>query len=315
MAVTTTRIGRRLRFRDLEVFSAVVECGSMAKAAAQLGVTQPAVSEIVASLESAFRVRLLDRGPQGVTPTIYGQTLLKRGHAALDELKQGLRDISFLADPKSGEVRIGWPESFSELFSAMVRDFCLEHPGIALRIDHLPVPTGELPELHSRRLDVSLTRVSLLHQRDDDLNLEVLFDDPVVVAAGANSRWVRRRRIQLSDLADAAWVGTPRETPPTMLLEQAFSQKGLPVPTMRVTTFSVHLRARLLVESEFVCCMPRSLLQVSVDGIGLKALPVKLAQHSFPVAIVTVKNRTLTPVVELFLERLRAFVRSGAARF
>src|SRR5262245_3284577 len=315
MATTDLRIGRRLRVRDLEVFFAVVECGSMAKAAAHLGVTQPSVSEIIASLESAFRVRLLDRSPQGVTPTIYGHALLKRGLAALDELKQGLRDISFLADPKVGEVRIGWPESFSELLAAMVRAFSVEHPGIALRIDHLPAPTGELPELLARKLDLALTRVSVMRQHSDNLKMEVLFDDPPVVAAGANSRWARRRKIELADLVDAAWVGTPPETPPTKLLEQAFLEKGLPAPSMRVTTFSVHLRARLLVEGEFLSCMPRSLLQVSVNGIGLKALPIKLAPLSFPVALVTVKNRTLTPVVELFLERLRAFVKSGAARF
>jgi DNA-binding transcriptional LysR family regulator len=315
MPTTDLRIGRRLRFRDLEVFFAVVECGSMAKAAAHLGMTQPSVSEIVASLENAFHVRLFDRGPQGVAPTIYGRALLKRGVAALDELKQGLRDISFLADPSGGEVRIGWPESFSELLSTMVRAFCLEHPGIALHIDHLPAPTGELPELHTRKLDVALTRLSVPHQLGDDLNVEVLFDDPAVIAAGANSSWARRRKVELDELVDAAWVGTPRETPPTTLLEQAFRQKGLPAPRIRVTTFSVHLRARLLVEGEFLSCMPRSLLQVSTDGVGLKALPIKLTPHSFPVAIVTVKNRTLTPVVELFLERLRAFVKSGAARF
>ena len=70
-----------------------------------------------------------------------------------------------------------------------------------------------------------------------------------------------------------------------------------------------------MVEGGFLSCMPRSLLQVSVDGVGLKALPVGLAAHAFPVAIVTVKNRTLTPVVELFLQRLRSFVKSGAAHF
>ena len=310
-----TRIGRRLRFRDLETFFAVVECGSMAKAAAQLGVTQPSVSETVASLESAFGVRLVERSPQGVAPTLYGQALLKRGLAALDELKQGQRDISYLADPKAGEVRIGWPESFSELLSSMVRAFCLEHPGIGLRIDHLPAPTGELPELHARKLDFALTRVAMPHELGDDLNVEVVFDDPAVIAAGANSRWARRRRIELADLVGTAWVGTPRDTPPTALLEQAFREKGLPAPRMQVTTFSVHLRARLLVEGGFLSCMPRSLLQVRADGVGLKALPVKLAPHSFPVAIVTVKNRTLTPVVELFLERLRAFVKSGAVSF
>ena len=309
-----TRIGRRLRFRDIEMFFAVVECRSMAKAAAQLGVTQPSVSETVASLESAFGVRLLDRSPQGVAPTIYGHALLKRGVAALDELKQGLRDISYLADPKVGEVRVGWPESFTEVLSGMVRAFCLEHPGIALRIDHLPAPTGELPELQARKLDIALAR-SLPERFAADLNAEVLFDDPAVIAAGANSRWARRRRIELADLVDADWVATPRETLTTRLLEQAFRDKGLPAPKLRVTTFSVQLRARLLVEGEFLACMPRSLLQVKVDGVGLRTLPIKLAAHTFPVAIVTVKNRTLTPVVELFVERLRAFVKSGAARF
>jgi len=312
MAMTT--VGRRVRFRDLEVFSAVVEYGSMAKAAAHLGVTQPAVSEIVASLESAFRVRLLDRGPQGVAPTIYGNALLKRGLAALDELKQGLRDISFLADPSAGEVRIGWPESFSELLSSMVRAFCVEHPGIALRIDHLPIPSGELPELHARKLDIALTRVHV-PQFGDEFNVEILFDDPAVIAAGANSRWARRRRIELADLVDEPWVVTPRETLTTILLEQAFRENALPAPKLRVMTFSVQLRAHLLVDGGFLTCMPRSLLHVSAGGVGLKELPVRLPPHTFPVAIVTVKNRTLTPVVELFLERLRVFVRSNAARF
>src|SRR6476661_914209 len=314
MATAIQRVGRRLRFRDLEVFSAVVACGSMARAAAQLGVTQPAVSEIVASLESAFQVRLLDRSPQGVAPTIYGQALLKRGVAALDELKQGLRDISYLADPKVGEVRVGWPESFTEVLSGMVRAFCLEHPGIALRIDHLPAPTGELPELQARKLDIALAR-SLPERFAADLNAEVLFDDPAVIAAGANSRWARRRRIELADLVDADWVATPRETLTTRLLEQAFRDKGLPAPKLQVMTFSVQLRARLLVEGEFLACLPRSLVLVKVDGVALRALPIGLPPHTFPVAIVTVKNRTLTPVVELFLKRLRAFVKSGAARF
>ncbi|MGB8679289.1 MAG: LysR family transcriptional regulator, partial [Pseudolabrys sp.] len=71
-AISENRISRRLRFRDLQVFFSVVQCGSMAKAASELGVTQPAVSEVVAGLELAFGVRLFDRSPRGVEPTIYG---------------------------------------------------------------------------------------------------------------------------------------------------------------------------------------------------------------------------------------------------
>ena len=73
------RIGRRLRLRDLYILSTVVQWGSMAKAAEHLAVSQPAVSDAIANLETALAVRLLDRSPRGVEPTIYAEALLKRG--------------------------------------------------------------------------------------------------------------------------------------------------------------------------------------------------------------------------------------------
>jgi Bacterial regulatory helix-turn-helix protein, lysR family len=103
------RVSRRLRFRDLHVFLAVVECGSMGKAAVQLGTTQPSVSELISGLESTIGARLFDRNAQGVEPTLYGQALSKRAIAAFDELKQGLRDLEYLANPTIGEIRIGCP--------------------------------------------------------------------------------------------------------------------------------------------------------------------------------------------------------------
>src|SRR3979409_1448046 len=102
-----SQIGRRLKLRDLHVFSTVVQHGSMAKAARHLGVSHPAVSEVIADLERALGVRLLDRSAQGVEPTIYGDALLKRSVAVFDELKQSIRDIEFLSDATTGEVRIG----------------------------------------------------------------------------------------------------------------------------------------------------------------------------------------------------------------
>src|ERR1700741_4854807 len=104
-------VARRLKFRDLQVFFAVIQAGSMAKAAHQLGLTQPAVSDIVEGLEQMFAVRLFDRNPRGVEPTIYGRALLKRGRAAFDELRQGIKDVEFLSDPTTGEIRIGCPAS------------------------------------------------------------------------------------------------------------------------------------------------------------------------------------------------------------
>src|SRR5690242_13883182 len=112
------RIGSRIRLRDLHVLSAVVRWGSMAKAASHLAMSQSAVSESIATLESALGVRLLDRSPQGVAPTIYAEALLKRGHVVFDELRQGVKDIEFLADPTKGEVRVACPELLSGRASA-----------------------------------------------------------------------------------------------------------------------------------------------------------------------------------------------------
>jgi DNA-binding transcriptional LysR family regulator len=102
-----SQIGRRLRLRDLHIFFAVVQSGSMAKAAAHLRVTQPSVSKAIGDLEAALGVRLFDRSPRGVYPTNYGEALLKCGSAVFDELRQGIRNIEFLADPAAGELRIG----------------------------------------------------------------------------------------------------------------------------------------------------------------------------------------------------------------
>src|ERR1700730_10179877 len=102
-----SRIGRRLRLRDLHIFFAVADCGSMAKAGTRLRVTQPAISKAIGDLEAAVGVRLVDRSPRGVEPTAYGYALLKCGVAVFDELRQGIRSIEALADPTAGEVRIG----------------------------------------------------------------------------------------------------------------------------------------------------------------------------------------------------------------
>jgi DNA-binding transcriptional LysR family regulator len=88
------RLGRDLKLRDLSVLLTVARCGSMGKAAAELAVSQPAVSKAIAEMEFTLGVRLLDRGPQGVEPTIYARALLDRGLIAFDELRQAARGLA-----------------------------------------------------------------------------------------------------------------------------------------------------------------------------------------------------------------------------
>jgi DNA-binding transcriptional LysR family regulator len=177
-AVTSEQqIGRRPRFRDLQVFLAVVECASMAKAAAQLGLTQPGVSEIIAGLEDTFGARLFDRSPRGVETTRYGLVLVHRARAALDEVKQGAKDIAFLADATVGELRIGCPESIASAFlPTVIERFSRDYPGISLYVDQVTTAALDQPKLRARNLDFVLTRLVKPHSNDssdNDLNVEV----------------------------------------------------------------------------------------------------------------------------------------------
>src|SRR5262245_29490076 len=207
-----SRIGRRLGMRDLHVFATVVQRGSMAKAAQQLNVTHPAVSKAIGDLEHTLGVRLLDRRPQGVEPTMYGRALLKRSYTVFDELKQSIRDIEFLADPTVGEVRFGCHEWVAAaILPTIVKRFSSQYPQVDLRMEAIGVlgAAPELPSLHQRLIDFAIFRLSTpipAVDTMDELQLEILFNDQLVVAAGRHSRWVRRRKIDLSELITEPWV-------------------------------------------------------------------------------------------------------------
>src|SRR5215470_16809449 len=132
------QIGRRLTLRDLHLFFTVVQHGSMAKAATLLGISQPSVSGVIADLEQALDARLFDRRPRGVEPTLYGKALLKRTRAVFDELRQGISEIEFLADPALGEVRIGCPPAAMATFLPhLIQKFSVAYPKAVLRISEL----------------------------------------------------------------------------------------------------------------------------------------------------------------------------------
>jgi DNA-binding transcriptional LysR family regulator len=303
-----SRIGRRLRLRDLHVFFAVVRSGSMAKAASHLRVTQPSVSKAIGDLEAALGVRLFDRSPQGVRPTMYGDALIKCGSAVFDELRLGVRSIEFLADPTRGELRIGCAESLSAaILPPIIERFAQRYPHVVLNVDAVVTGTPEIPTLRDRTLDLVLARMRPLAELDfpEDLNVEVLFDDRLAFAVGTQSRWAGRRKIELAELADERWILPAVETWSYRMLADAFQQAGMDVPKHSLRTLSVHLRTNLLASGHFITVLPRSVLQLHAKRFSLKALPIDMPGRPWPVAVVTLKNRTLSPVVERFIDCAR----------
>ena len=315
-----SQIGRRLKMRDLHVFFTVAQRGSMGKAAVELGVSPPTISEIISDLEHGLGVKLLDRSARGVEPTLYGRALLRRGLAAFDELKQGIRDIEFLSDPTTGELRIGCTETVSAtILPQVISHFSRQHPGVALHFDDVGGSAMEVlgPGLRDRKYDCVLQRIVLPLPEEgltDDLKVDVLFDDNLVVAAGSNTRWASRRKIDLSELMGEPWILPPAGTWYHAFVLRLFHARGLEPPKPSLVTHSVALRTRLLTEGPYITTFASSIVQVNAGRYALTALPVDFPRQALPAGLLTLKNRTLSPVVERFVACAREVAKSLASR-
>ena len=295
----TDRLGYRLKLRDLHILMAVVESGSMSKAAQRMAISPPVVSKAIADIEQTFGVRVLDRTPQGIEPTIYGRALLDSGRAAFDDLKQGVRQIEFLSNPETGEVRVGCNEPFAAgLLPAIVEKIGRKYPGIVCHV----VPSAsrqDLRELRERRVDLIVARFDETLEQDFEAKL-LYYEQPYLVA-GRRSKWARRRHIELTELVNEPWIVTPPNALPTLFIERAFQACGAPLPRAAVVSLSIHLSNTLLASGRYLGVLPGSLLRYGVLRNAVKVLPVEFPAMPGPVGIITLKNRTLSPTVKLFI--------------
>jgi len=298
------RILNQLKLRDLRILLAVTQTGSMAKAATQLATSQPAVSRAITEMEATLGVSLFERSSQGVEPTPYGRALTKRGVAVFDELRQGVKEIEFLTDPTAGEVRIGCNPFLAASFgSAVIDRLSRSHPRITFH--HVTAyGTTLYRELTERNVDLLIAR-EFRSAADERFEFEFLFRDSYVVVAGAENPWVRRRKILLADLINELWVLRPAESVVGEVAMQAFRAAGLDYPRSAVVTDSPEVRMSLLATGRFLTIVPASALRFPTRRPEVVVLPVKLPVAPVPNEIVTLRNRTLSPVAKLFIECVR----------
>jgi DNA-binding transcriptional LysR family regulator len=303
------RIGSRLKLRDLHILLAVVQAGSMSRAADRLAVSHPVVSKTIANLEHVLGVRLLDRTAQGTEPTAYGRALLACGTIVFDEMRRGMQEIAFLSDPTVGDVRIGTAAPYVDgLIPAVIGRLTERFPKIRFHVTDMDAVTlcGRLRE---RKLDLVVGRV-LSAIFGDDLTSERLFDDRLRVVAGIDSPWSRQRKLSLSDLTGEPWLMPETDNIAMSLIAEAFTSNGLAPPAPQVVSNSITLRARLIETGRFVAIMPESMLWFGARRVRIKILPIRLRMETPPTVAISLKNRTPNPIAKLFIDEVRAFART-----
>jgi DNA-binding transcriptional LysR family regulator len=227
--------------------------------------------------------------------------------AVFDDLRQGIKSIEFLADPTAGEVRIGCSPFLAASFvPAVIDQLSRRCPRIVFHLVATPTVHRELSE---RNVDLLITR-KFDPIADEQMEFETLFTEPYVVAAGAQSPWVRRRRIELAELVNEPWT-LPLPGPGSMIgsvAAAAFRARGLDYPPTTVATDSAQARISLVAAGRFLTMLQASILRFSSQQRQqpeIKVLPVRPAIADIPVGVVTLKNRTISPVAQLFIDTAR----------
>jgi DNA-binding transcriptional LysR family regulator len=307
------RIGRRIKFRDLHIALAVAQSGSMLKAAEALAISQPVVSKVIADLEHVLGVRLFDRSRKGVEPTVSGRALLNRGRAAFDELKQGVKEIEFLNDPTLGELRIGASPSLSEgIALAVIERISQQYPRVVFHVvqgDTLALSD----ELQERRIELAFAQISGLAPKEY-IDVEMLFEEPLVIVAGMQTAWVLRRKIKLAELVNESWTWPMPGTVFDSLVVEAFRASEVEPPHAAVHVDAFNVRLRLAATGRFLAIVTASSMRFPGKHPSIKVLPVELPTTHRQIGIITLKNRTLSPLAQLFIKCAREVAKPWAKR-
>ena len=306
------RIGRHVKLRDLHILLAVAQSGTMGRAATALSVSQPVISKAISELEATLGARLFDRTAQGIVPTAYGQAMIHCSRAVFDELQQGVKTIEFLDDPTTGHLQIGCTEFGAiGMVPLVIEGLLRRYPALHFHVmtaDPVALATVELPR---RTIELGMSAIPL--ELPADIEAEPLFDDVQVVMAGNNSPWARRRKLRLIDLLAERWVLPPVGSPGRRYIDAAFDAMGLIPPVAAVSTFSTSLCHQLLASGAYLAILPREASRLA------KHLPLVPLNVDFPgiersIGVLTLKNRTLSPVARLFIEAARGVAASVMKR-
>lgn len=292
-----------MELRQLEHLVAVVDIGSIGKAAQRLGLTQPALTQSLRRLERGLDLSLLERSPRGVLPTEAGRTLASRARIILLEAQRAHAEMDMVSDRVRGRLAIGCgPSLAATLVPAAVAQLLSRYPRLAVTIREGTLDIL-LPDLEHGALDLAVgTRPENFAQRG--MEADTLLRDRMVIAARARHPLARRRGLPLSDTLPYPWILPAVGDVVRARVEAIFAAEGLSAPVPAVQTNSAAAIRALLAEGDFLTFVPERLLQGSAQAGVLAAVRVTGAGWTREVHVLS-RAGALHPAGRLFVSLLR----------
>jgi DNA-binding transcriptional LysR family regulator len=297
-------IRARLKTRQLLLLVALAEEGNIHRAAQVLSMTQPAASKLLKDLEDVLGVPLFDRLPRGMSPTWYGETMIRHARMALASLNQAHDELLALKTGHFGQVGVGAITSPGlSLLPPAVALVKQEHPNlrISLEIETSPVL---LDRLEQGKIDIVVGRLFAEHDKSN-LRYEPLTGEQVSAVTRPGHPLMGFSGLSLRDLHGAGWIVPPAGSVLRHRFDLMFQQEGLSPPINTIETAALLFMTRMLQQSDMVGVLATEVAAYYASHGLMAILPLELPCHMDAFGIITRTDRLLSPGAKVLMRALK----------
>jgi DNA-binding transcriptional LysR family regulator len=244
----------RGRLRHLQVLVKVGELRNLKRSAEALGLSQPAVSQLLADLEDLVELKLFERHARGVRITPAGSELLPLARHVLDTLAEGSETLTAMRHAGEGVVRMAAVTSaVTGLLAQVLPAFVRAHPGIQLQVRECDLDAW--PLLLSRgEADAAACRAAEAPPAGFDFHPMV--EDRFIVACGPRHPLAARRRVSWQRLAQETWLPPPVGSTARRVFDERMTQAGIQPALCHVVTRALTLTSALLQADSLLTLLP-----------------------------------------------------------
>lgn len=266
---------RQMKLRHLHLLVALADLRTVGKVAAELCVTQPAVSKMIAEIEKGVGVALFERDGRRIRPTPYGDCMIRHARELLAHAQRASTELQAIADGTGGRIDVGvLSVAAPALIPRAIAQFKQYLPAVTIGLHEGTLDTL-IPDLRAGRLNLIVGRVPP-GPLDPDLVHQPLLDDPIVIAAARSHPLAQRRRVKWKDLEDHAWIVPTANAPMHRRLLSVLAAHGVRAPDNMVESVVIAANVALLQASSMLGLLPKSLAQHHEDAGALRILPLTL---------------------------------------
>ena len=303
--ITDAALLLRLRTRQLLLLEALGRENNLGRAAAGLGMSQPAATKLLQQVEEAVGARLFTRLARGMEPTPSGEVLVRYARQALVDFGFAREQIAALRSGLRGRLRLGTvPGALPQLLAPALAEFKRQHPRVAVSV---LVETSDvmIALLERGEVDLVLGRPTERHS-DEELDIQPLLAEPQVAVVRTGHPLLSQARLALEDLVRWPWVLQPPGSPQRSRFESALREAGLHSRLDITETASTVATTVLLEASDMAAIMPASLAAHYARLGVLQVVPLELPLRVPSIHLITRRHRELSPAAQGFAHALRA---------